>query len=87
MERWKSKDDSFWRTLNSNFLEICVLEWCKLFGDHKDKYHWENIMDDPSKFKQEMFHELNIKQTDLEGFGGQLSLYETSLLLIWTMKK
>ena len=44
-------------------------------------------MDDPSKFKQEMFHELNIKQTDLEGFGGQLSLYETSLLLIWTMKK
>ena len=68
---WKDgslkRDDPFWRTLNGNFLDICVLEWCKLLGDHKDKYHWKNIMDDPSKFKQEMFQELNIKQTDLDG--------------------
>lgn len=68
---WKDgslkRDDPFWKTLNSNFLDICVLEWCKLFGDHKDKYHWKNIMDYPSKFKQEMFQELNIKQADFDG--------------------
>lgn len=29
-------------------------------------------MDDPSKFKQEMFHELNIKQTDLDGIWGSI---------------
>jgi hypothetical protein len=25
----------FWRAVNGNFLDMCVLEWCKLFADKK----------------------------------------------------
>jgi hypothetical protein len=34
---------SFWRQANGNFLDICVLEWCKLFGDKKGKHHWSRV--------------------------------------------
>jgi hypothetical protein len=34
---WKAKPlvptAPFWRTVNGNFIDVCVLEWCKLFGD------------------------------------------------------
>jgi hypothetical protein len=38
---------SFWRQVNGNFLDMAVLDWCKLFGDPKEtprkrlaKHHW-----------------------------------------------
>jgi hypothetical protein len=57
-----TKQDEFWATVNSNFLDICVIEWCKLFGDHSDKHHWKNIAGDESLFMSSMFTELRITQ-------------------------
>ena len=58
--------DQFWVSLNSNFIDISVLEWCKLFGDHKEKHHWKKIMHGDQTFKDRMFESVNIKQTDLD---------------------
>jgi hypothetical protein len=33
----------FWVAVNGNFLDICVLEWCKLFGDKRSKHYWEKL--------------------------------------------
>ena len=37
-------DDDFWINANGNFLDIAVLEWCKLFVDRKGEqmgdHHW-----------------------------------------------
>ena len=60
------RKDPFWLTLNSDFLDICVLEWCKLFGDYKDKYHWKKIVDAPDDFKKEMFRKLGIEQINFD---------------------
>src|SRR5271165_4315169 len=30
----------FWVTANGNFLDHCVLEWCKLFGDERGEHYW-----------------------------------------------
>jgi hypothetical protein len=35
---------AFWTQISANFLEIAVLEWCKLLGDEKDKHFWRNIV-------------------------------------------
>lgn len=56
------KQDEFWATVNCNFLDICVFEWCKLFGDHSDKHHWKNIAGDESYFMSSMFAKLRITQ-------------------------
>ena len=29
---------AFWTQVSANFLDISVLEWCKLLGDEKDKH-------------------------------------------------
>ena len=29
----KNESANFWRVANSNCVDMCVLEWCKLFGD------------------------------------------------------
>ena len=34
----------FWITLNGNFFDTCVLEWCKLFGEQRGKHFWKRIV-------------------------------------------
>ena len=76
---WKNNDlqvkDQFWISLNSNFLDISVIEWCKLFGDYKDKHHWKKIMYLDKSFKVRMFKSINIKQADLDRVHGSIKLY------------
>ncbi len=35
---------NFWRAANNNFIDMCVLEWCKLFADMQGKHHWSKIV-------------------------------------------
>lgn len=67
--------DQFWISINGNFLDIAVLEWCKLFGDYKDKHHWKKVAHTDSQFKERMFEELQIKQTDLDRIHGSIKAY------------
>jgi hypothetical protein len=41
---------SFWRQANANFLDMCVLEWCKLMADKKGKHFWGRVVADPAQF-------------------------------------
>lgn len=67
--------EQFWVSVNSNFIDIAVLEWYKLFGDYKDKHHWKKVMSHDQDFKANMFRELNIKQTDLDKVHGSIKSY------------
>ncbi len=62
----------FWITVNGNFLDICILEWCKLLGDKKGKHDWRKIYPDHKQFKQEMFTELKINQTKIDQIAGSI---------------
>jgi hypothetical protein len=43
--RGRLKDDSqMGRTINSNFVDIAVLEWCKLFADWEARHHWRRLV-------------------------------------------
>jgi hypothetical protein len=51
---------AFWREVHVNFLDICVLEWCKLFVDHKDKHHWgkhlwRRVVAEPDRFEADLY--------------------------------
>jgi hypothetical protein len=51
---------NFWRVVSGNAIDMCVLEWCKLFADSKDKHHWSRIVADPAKFNAELLRHLGI---------------------------
>ena len=56
----------FWRAVSSNFLEMCVLEWCKLFGDKRGKHYWGKIVTDVSGFEAGMLRHLGLEADAFE---------------------
>ena len=53
--------EDFWKAANSNFLDLVVLEWCKLFTESSGKHHWGKIVPDPDVFLPDLL--ANIKVT------------------------
>lgn len=47
-------DSQFWLTVDGNFLDICILDWCKLFGDNKGKHGWQKVITNKDKFFEDM---------------------------------
>ena len=44
-----------------NFLDICVLEWCKLFAEERgSKHHWRRVIDDRDRFEADLYATLNV---------------------------
>jgi hypothetical protein len=57
---------NFWRVTNGNCLDICVLEWCKLFADQKNgKHHWSKVVSEPPDFKTSLLSQLGIEEVGL----------------------
>ncbi len=63
-KKTKATND-FWVTVQGNFIDISVLEWLKLFGDHNDKHHWKKVVDDREAFKTEMLNKCSITEDEL----------------------
>ncbi len=58
------REGNFWITAIGNFIDVSVLEWCKLFGDDADNHHWKNIVTDQKIFRSELMKDIRI--TDRE---------------------
>jgi hypothetical protein len=65
MNELKESGD-FWTTVHSNFLDCCVLEWCKLFVDTKNRkageHRWDNVVADKVRFEAELYQHINHTQ-------------------------
>lgn len=53
---------NFWRAVSGNFIDICALEWCKLFADPKGKHHWRKVVSDPANFETQLLNHLGIDE-------------------------
>lgn len=42
--------EGFWLTTMGNCIDVCILEWCKLFGNRNGKYHWRKVLHAPDDF-------------------------------------
>jgi hypothetical protein len=59
----------FWITVHGNFLDFCVLEWCKLFVDtktrHLGEHHWKRVVSDKVRFEAEILQHIgHIDETE-----------------------
>jgi hypothetical protein len=66
---------SFWRQANANFLDMCVLEWCKLLGDKKDKHHWSRVVSDTTRFEADLLRHIGIDAAAFEAEIKAMRLY------------
>ena len=53
---------NFWNTVNGNFLDICILEWLKLFGERNGKQSWEKAITDKVLFKSNLLKSLELTE-------------------------
>ncbi len=67
--------EGFWLTIHGNFVDVCVLEWCKLFGNRNGKYHWKNVMPDPDIFKGKLLSSHGIDDAALEKLWNEIKDY------------
>lgn len=68
-------DNQFWVNTNSNFLDIAVLEWCKLFGDERGKHYFAKVVSDPAQFRKELLAKLMVTETAFNDCIEQMRTY------------
>ena len=53
-------DAQLWATLNDNFLDIAVLDWCKLFREEKGVHSWRRAVAEPEHFQDYLLNNLSV---------------------------
>jgi hypothetical protein len=71
---------AFWREAHGNFIDICVLDWCKLFADRKGKHHWCRVVDEPDRFKVNLCTTLGVTVADFDTLLTQVRRYRDSFV-------
>ena len=79
-DRLTNASPSFWITIDGNFLDMAVMEWCKLFGDQKGRHSWVKVVTDPSRFEAELLSHLGISPRELEGYVNEMRIYRNKFL-------
>lgn len=69
------RTDQFWVTANGNFLDHCVLEWCKLFGDQRSKHHWRKVVTDQNRFFAGLLTTLALTEAQFEVYTNEMRTY------------
>ena len=67
--------EQFWRTINGNFIDICMLEWCKLFGDPKAKHHWSKCVTDEQRFRTGLYRAVGLNEEPFERYRLEVRAY------------
>lgn len=61
-------DSQFWIVANGNFIDIAVLEWCKLFGDPGGKHHWKKVIVDRPSFFVGLLKHIGITKKEFRAY-------------------
>ena len=76
---WRNRkilvSDDFWTGANSNFLELMVLEWCKLFTDSRGKHHWGKIVPNPGEFLPDLLDNIEVTGNTFEDHCKEMKTY------------
>ena len=64
-----------WLTLTGDLLDICVLEWCKLFGNKNGEYHWKKVTLDSASFLSSLLTPFRLSQTEFDAIYAELKHY------------
>ena len=76
----KTASANFWRMANSDFLDLSVLEWCKLFANAKEKHHWKTIVTDSAGFQSELLNHLSMDAASFKAYIDSIRRYRNKFV-------
>jgi hypothetical protein len=63
-------------TINGNFIDVCVLDWCKLFGAEKNQqHHWTKAFADRENFMRRLLEAIGCAENQYEVHRQQMLSY------------
>jgi hypothetical protein len=74
------KPSQFWINVNGNFIDICVLEWCKLFGLKRDEHYWEKVITDRASFFDGLIKLLSLSKDEFEAYVQEVRSYRDKFI-------
>ena len=81
---WKQSDlrikRQFWVNANGNFLEISVLEWCKLFADRDGMHHWKRVVSNRPLFANGLYARLGMTKREFENYAKPILRYRNKFV-------
>lgn len=69
------RTEDFWRRANGNFLDVAVLEWCKLFAEPRGAHSWRNVLSDTSAFEELLLSNLGCTSTEFDAYITEIRRY------------
>ena len=81
------KNDSFWRVANNNCLDICVFEWCKLFGKPRGEYYWKNLVTNPISFRKGLLLHLGLDEKAFSKEVNSIREYRNKWIAHWDLNR
>ena len=70
----------FWVNANGNFIDIAVLEWCKLFADNNGKHHWKRIVQDHAAFLTSLCDHLGVSTKEFQDYQKHVLRYRDKFI-------
>ena len=70
----------FWISVDANFIDMAVLEWCKIFGDNKAKQSWRNIVNDHDSFHAGLLIKLKMEAEEWNKYVSHVRCYRDKFL-------
>jgi len=68
-------ENEVWRAVDGHFLDICVLDWCKLFAERNGQHYWKKVVTDHRKFFSGLLKELDCSEADFERHIAEMKVY------------
>jgi hypothetical protein len=65
----------FWLTATGNFLDIAILEWCKLFAETRGKHFWRKVISHHETFQKGLLAELSLSEKGFDDYLNQIRSY------------
>ena len=73
-------DGEFWISVDANFIDIAVLEWCKVLGDYRAQHEFNNIFQNPQFFLCNLLEYININNEDWIAYVSKVRRYRDKFL-------
>lgn len=79
-EEYNLSSSELWNTIGANFLDICILEWCKLFVDEKAKHYYGKVIEDKDTFLTKMLLSLEIDISSFNKYKEEVACYRNKFI-------
>lgn len=76
----RTKHAAFWRQVNGDCIDICVLEWCKLFAERNGVHHWRIVVSDEKMFEAGLLGHLGLGASDFDHYIQKMRTYRNKFV-------